>query len=166
MVQHLSTVQWYSTHVCSTVVQHLCVQWATQSTNFETQVSLLRHYLKVCEVKLQLCNTRCSWGPKLSVTHACGRSGFRCFQHWIPWIHFIIVMFENNKLGLQNVLLMGGGNNYSSGLFQLLPGVYCDWKLSWLLECQHMFGNWYWSVILASDICQWYWPVILVSDIG
>ena len=26
-------------------------------------------------------------------------------ERWIPWIHYIIVMFENNKLCLQNVLL-------------------------------------------------------------
>ena len=44
---------------------------------------------------------------------------------------------------------MGGGNNYSSGLFQLLPGVYCDWKLSWL-----------------SRVPTHVWQVILVSDYG
>ena len=36
------------------------------------------------------------WCPKHSVTYACGRSEFRCLQYWIPWIHFIFVMFENN----------------------------------------------------------------------
>ena len=44
---------------------------------------------------------------------------------------------------------MGGGNNYSSGLFQLLPGVYCDWKLCWL-----------------SRVPTHVWQVILVSDYG
>ena len=38
---------------------------------------------------------------------------------------------ERDDVGTAGVL-MGGGNNYSSGLFHLLAGVYCDWKLSWL----------------------------------
>ena len=42
---------------------------------------------------------------------------------------------------------MGGGNNSSSGLCQLLPGVYGDWKLSWLSRVPtHV-----WQVILVSD---------------
>ena len=46
-------------------------------------------------------------------------------------------------------VLMGGGNNYSSGLFQLLPGVYWDWKLS-----------------LLSRMPTYVWQVIVVSDYG
>ena len=40
-----------------------------------------------------------------------------------------------------------GGNKYSTGLFQLLPGFFFDWKLSWLSRVPTHF----WQVILASD---------------
>ena len=36
-------VQWYSTRVCSTVVQHLCVQCVKTLTNFERLVAMLRN---------------------------------------------------------------------------------------------------------------------------
>ena len=55
---------------------------------------------------------------------------------------------ERDGAGTAGVL-MGGGDNYSSGLFQLLHGVYCDWKLSWL-----------------SRVPTHVWQVILVSDFG
>ena len=45
------------------------------------------------------------------------------------------------------VVLMGGGNNYHSGLFQLLFGVYCDWKLSWLSRIPTHF----WQIIVLSE---------------
>ena len=38
---------------------------------------------------------------------------------------------EEDDAGTAGVL-MGGGNSYSSGLFQLLPVVYWEWKLSLL----------------------------------
>ena len=40
---------------------------------------------------------------------------------------------EDNDAGTTGVLT-GEGNNYSSGRFQLLPGVYWEWKLSSLLR--------------------------------
>ena len=61
-------------------------------------------------------------------------------------------LHRNKKMQEQEGLLMGGGNNYSSGRFQLLPRVYWTWKLSWLQECQHMFGKWYWSAIMATVV--------------
>ena len=46
-------------------------------------------------------------------------------------------------------VLMGGGNNYRSGLIQLLPGVYWDWKVS-----------------LLSRMPTHNWQVIVVSEYG
>ena len=59
-----------------------------------------------------------------------------------------IYMFaqEEDDAGTAGVL-MGGGNNYSSDLFQLLPWVYCDWKLCWLSR----MPTYVWQVILVSD---------------
>jgi len=74
-----------------------------------TSVAFLQH-------QVQLWSCSCSWVPKLSFTHACGGSGFRCFQHWIPWIHFIIVCL--NKLCLQNVF----AKNYFA-MFRKAPEV-------------------------------------------
>ena len=56
---------------------------------------------------------------------------------------------ERDDAGTAGVL-MGGGNNYSSGLFQLLPGVYCDWKLCWLSR----MPTYVWQVIMVSDYGQ------------
>ena len=47
---------------------------ATPVAGVRTSVAGVQH-------QVQVYKTSCSWGPKLSVTHACGRSGFRCFQH-------------------------------------------------------------------------------------
>ena len=67
----------------------------------------------------------------------------------VVMVHYIYISAqERDDAGTAGVL-MGGGNNYSSGLFQLLPGVYCDWKLSWL-----------------SRVPTHVWQVILVSDYG
>ena len=59
-----------------------------------------------------------------------------------------IYMFaqEKDDAGTAGVL-MGGGNNYSSGLFQLLPGVCWECKLSLLSRMPtHV-----WQVIVVSD---------------
>ena len=53
---------------------------------------------------------------------------------------------ERDDAGTSGVM-MGGGNNYITGLFQLLPGIYFDWKLSWLSRVPTHF----WQVIMASD---------------
>ena len=53
---------------------------------------------------------------------------------------------EEDDVGISG-LLMGGGNNYSSGLFQLLPGVFWERKLSFLSRVPtHV-----WQVIVVSD---------------
>ena len=57
---------------------------------------------------------RC-WGPKKIVMHVCARSWFICLQHWIPWINFNIVTFENNKLCLLNVF-------FAENDFTICPG--------------------------------------------
>ena len=53
-----------------------------------------------------------------------------------------IYMFaqEENDAGTLGVL-MGGGNNFSSGLFQLLPGVYWIGRWAYFQGYQHMFGK-------------------------
>ena len=51
------------------------------SRNVATPVAVVRTSVAGVQHQVQVCNTSCSWGPKLSVTLACGRSGFRCFQH-------------------------------------------------------------------------------------
>ena len=60
--------------------------------------------------------------------------------------YFYIFAQEKDDAGTAGVL-MGGGNNYSSGLFQLLPGVYWDWKLSFFSRMPTHF----WQVIVVSD---------------
>ena len=55
---------------------------------------------------------------------------------------------EEDDEGTERVL-MGGGNNYSSGLFQLLPGVFLEWKLR-----------------LLSKVPTHVWQVMVVSDYG
>ena len=57
-------------------------------------------------------------GPKLFVTLACGRSGFRCFQHLNPVDPLHNCMFDNNKLSLQNVF----AKNYFA-MFRKAPEV-------------------------------------------
>ena len=47
-------------------------------------------------------------------------------------VQYIYIYSQESDGARTAGVLLGGGNNYSSGLFQLLPGVYCDWKLSWL----------------------------------
>ena len=53
-----------------------------------------------------------------------------------------IYMFaqEDDDAGTAGVL-MGGGINYSSGLFELLPGVCRECKLSLLSRMPNMFGK-------------------------
>ena len=59
-----------------------------------------------------------------------------------------IYMFaqEEDDAGTAGVLI-GGGYSYRSVLLQLLSGVYCDWKLSFLSgRPTHV-----WQVIVVSD---------------
>ena len=53
-----------------------------------------------------------------------GIVGFRCFQHWIPWIHFIIVMFENNKWCLLNV--------FAKNYFEICSGEVRKLEISYI----------------------------------
>ena len=60
---------------------------------------------------------------------------------------------ERDDAGTAGVL-MGGGNNYISGLFQLLPWVYWAWKLSCLSRVPtHVWQVLYQASYLAFGEC-------------